>query len=181
MVWEVRRSVKTAVRWTSFKTGNAGSRDSRGVFDLAIWRVAAQLFGSRMTASCSGTHCKHSWTLVRIRSGAVSICLSRSQTTRSTNRKDRLCGVNGTLQSSQSDSPQTSVAPTTARAPATAEISPQRCVFLVALLSIFYCWVDVETRTFRQRPLLLQTSRSSRSSNETSLSTTNGSQRLMGM
>src|SRR5205807_10635378 len=115
------------------------------------------------------------------RSGAASSCLSRSKTTRTTNRKDKLCGVNGTRQSPQSDSPQTLGAPATATARLVARISPQRCVFLVVLFSLFFCQVDVETRMFRQRPLLRQTSRWSRSFNGTSRSITNGLQLLMDM
>ena len=41
-------------------------------------RPAAQLFGSRMTASRSGNNCECSLNLLRIQSGAHSMCLSRS-------------------------------------------------------------------------------------------------------
>ncbi len=71
--------------------------------------------------------------------------------------------------------------PTTATVPATAGISAQRYLFLVAWFSLFYCQVDVETRTFRRQPLLRQASRSSRSCNETSPFITNTSRPWMVM
>ena len=54
------------------------------------------------------------------------------------------------------------------------------CV-LGVLFARFYCLLDVETRTFRQRPLPRQTSRSSRSSSETFPFITNISRRWMVM
>jgi hypothetical protein len=50
----------------------------RGFAKEVSRRPAAQLFGSRMTASRSGSHCERSLNLARIQSGTHSMCLSRS-------------------------------------------------------------------------------------------------------
>ncbi len=50
----------------------------RGFAKKVSRRPAAQLFGSRMTASRSGNNCEHSLNPLRIQSGTHSMYLSRS-------------------------------------------------------------------------------------------------------